>query len=72
MIEFHIAGLKSNIEAKLNTIKMSNALYFHIHKQEYESLCRKFKMDNMQHPEKFKMDLEGLLISIDDTVRGDK
>ena len=68
MIELQIAGLKANIEAKLEAIKMSNPLYYHQFKNSYNGVLKKYKDNN--YLEDMWVELEELLGAVDDTLRG--
>ena len=46
MIELQIAGLKANIEAKLEAIRMSNPLYYHQFKSRYNKLLKTYKTND--------------------------
>lgn len=73
MLEMTIAGLRGNIETKLNAIRMSNPLYFHQLRQKYNRLLKDHKARGYGRDslELARMELEELLESIDDTLRGD-
>lgn len=72
MIEMKIAGLKGNIEAKLQTIRLSNPLYYYQLKQRYERYCKSFKKSGMKNTIDFISGLEDVLESLDDIIRGYK
>lgn len=68
MIELQIAGLKANIEAKLEVIRMSNPLYYHQFKGNYNKLLKKYKTND--YLEDMWVELEELLGAVDDVLRG--
>ena len=68
MIELQIAGLKANIEAKLEAIRMSNPLYYHQFKSRYNKLLKTYKTND--YLEDMWVDLEELLGAVDDVLRG--
>ena len=68
MIELQIAGLKANIEAKLEAIRMSNPLYYHQFKKRYNELLKKYKTND--YLEDMWVELEELLGAVDDVLRG--
>lgn len=68
MIELQIAGLKANIEAKLEAIRLSNPLYYHQFKSRYNAMLKKYKTDD--YLEDLWVELEDLLGSVDDILRG--
>lgn len=68
MIELQIAGLKANIEAKLESIRMSNPLYYHQFKSRYNKLLKKYKTND--YLEDMWVELEELLGAVDDVLRG--
>ena len=68
MIELQIAGLKTNIETKLEAIRLSNPLYYHKFKGSYNKLLKKYKNDD--YLEDLWIELEELLGAVDDVLRG--
>lgn len=68
MIELQIAGLKTNIETKLEAIRLSNPLYYHQFKCNYNKLLKKYKNDD--YLEDLWVELEELLGAVDDVLRG--
>ena len=65
---FRATGLKTNVEAKLSALKMSNPLYYHLFGIELREIEKHYKHTN--NIEVYSHNLEGLLIKVDDVLRG--
>lgn len=72
MLDIKINGLRANIEAKLKAIKLSNPFYYMLLKDRYKTICRDYRNKCDVTVEMYRHNLEGLLLSLDDIMRGDK
>lgn len=65
---FRATGLKTNVETKLSALKMSNPLYYHLFGADLRAIEKHYKRTN--NIDSYCHDLEGLLVRIDDVLRG--
>lgn len=65
---FRATGLKTNVETKLSALKMSNPLYYHLFGADLRAIEKYYKRTN--NIDSYCHDLEGLLMRIDDVLRG--
>lgn len=61
-----LEGLKMNALTKLNSIKYSNPLYYHLTYKSYKKVLSNYKRDN--NHKAYKDGLESVIASLDDLM----
>lgn len=69
MDDLQLAGLEMNAKTKLNAIKISNPLYYHLIKGDFERENRLYK-SNKLNSNQYVVKLEKIIDRLDDIMRG--
>lgn len=69
MDDLQLAGLEMNAKTKLNAIKISNPLYYHLIKGDFERENRLYK-NNKLNSNQYVAKLEKIIDRLDDIMRG--
>lgn len=69
MDDLQLAGLEMNAKTKLNAIKISNPLYYHLIKSDFERENRLYKSNKLNNNQ-YVVKLEKIIDRLDDIMRG--